>query len=154
MLKWDEMTKWHFRFIDLAREISRWSKDPSTQVGAILVDKDRRIVSTGYNGFPKGIEDTDERLNNRDIKNELVVHAEINAVAFAKEIKDCTMYTYPFGPCVRCVVQLLQYDINKFVFLHTDNERWKDSIEKSKKLIIEAGKKYIEYPDFVLSNFR
>ena len=60
--------KWKKRFIQLSKEISTWSKDPSTKVGALIISEDRNIVSTGYNGFPRGIEDTEERLNNRELK--------------------------------------------------------------------------------------
>lgn len=73
---------WDDRFLELATVISSWSKDPSTQVGAVIVDDDNRVISIGYNGFPKGIKD-DHRLSNRDLKYEMVVHAEANALLFA-----------------------------------------------------------------------
>ena len=62
------MTKWDVRFLELAKHISLWSKDPSTQVGCVVVGPDREIRSTGFNGLPRGLEDTEERLNNREIK--------------------------------------------------------------------------------------
>ena len=73
------MDKWDGRFLDIAREISTWSKDPSRKIGAIAV-RDRKILATGYNGFPKGIEDTPCRLNIREIKYQYVVHAEMNCI--------------------------------------------------------------------------
>ena len=69
------MDKWDYRFIKLAKEISFWSKDPSTKVGAIAVTN-RRIIATGYNGFPKDIDDSDKRLNDREIKLSYMIHAE------------------------------------------------------------------------------
>ena len=72
--------KWKKRFIQLSKEISTWSKDPSTKVGALIISEDRNIVSTGYNGFPRGIEDTEERLNNRELKYKFILHAEMNCI--------------------------------------------------------------------------
>jgi len=69
------MNKWDYRFIKLAKEIASWSKDPSTKVGAIAVN-DKRIIATGYNGFPKGIEDSNNRLSDRETKLAFMVHAE------------------------------------------------------------------------------
>jgi dCMP deaminase len=87
--------KWHNRFLDLAKFISGWSKDPSTKVGAVIVDKNKRIVSVGYNGFPKDVKD-DNRLYDRESKYLIIIHAEINAILFAnKSLDDCILYTYP-----------------------------------------------------------
>ena len=72
--------KWDKRFLRVAQEISTWSKDPSKQIGAVAVNSDRRILATGYNGFPKGIEDSPERYIDRTIKYDLVVHAEMNCI--------------------------------------------------------------------------
>ena len=77
------MNKWQRRFFDLARLIATWSKDPSSQVGAVIVDDKKRIVSVGFNGLPMGVEDTAERLNVRELKYELIVHAEANAILTA-----------------------------------------------------------------------
>jgi len=80
---------WHLRFLDLAKHISNWSKDPSTKVGAVIFDSDKRIISVGYNGFPKNISDDPEKYLNREIKYQMVVHAEINAILFAqRNLKD------------------------------------------------------------------
>ena len=91
-------SKWDTRFMKLAREISTWSKDPSSKIGAVIVNDERRILATGYNGFPKGIEDTEERLNDRDQKYPLIVHAEMNALMNALysgvSVKDATIYVY------------------------------------------------------------
>ena len=75
----NNMNKWDYRFIKLAKEIASWSKDPSTQVGAIAVNE-KRIIATGYNGFPEGIEDDEERLKNREIKLTYMIHAEKNLI--------------------------------------------------------------------------
>ena len=66
---------WTRRYINLAKEIATWSKDPRTKVGAVVVGKEGQILSQGYNGFPRGIEDREERLNDREQKYRYVVHA-------------------------------------------------------------------------------
>ncbi len=75
--------KWDKRFLELAKHVSLWSKDPSTKTGSVIVDQKRRVVSGGYNGLPIGVEDLDERLNNREIKYKMIVHCERNALLFA-----------------------------------------------------------------------
>ena len=73
-------SKWDVRFLELADHISSWSKDPSTKVGCIIVGADREIRSTGFNGFPRGIDDSEERLTDREEKYPLICHAEENAI--------------------------------------------------------------------------
>jgi dCMP deaminase len=75
-----QMEKWDRRFLDLAKQVSTWSKDPSTQVGAILVNDLKQVVGMGYNGFPRGVHDWQERYDDREIKYPMVVHAEVNAI--------------------------------------------------------------------------
>ena len=113
------MTDWDKRFLQLAKHISEWSKDPSTQVGCVVVGPDRELRSTGFNGLPRGIEDNEQRLNNREIKYPLICHAEENAIMHAARIgmslKDCTAYvTWP--PCTRCARSLNQAGISTIVY--------------------------------------
>lgn len=142
---WNDATqnqeKWDLRFLELAKFISGWSKDPSTKIGAVIVDKDKRsVVSLGYNGFAKGVVDSDERLNNRDLKYKIVCHGEMNAILFAKrDLTGCTLYTYPFGCCSNCSSYVIQTGISRVVFPSTDNIRWKESIDLSKKIFEESG---------------
>jgi len=75
------MSKWDSRFMDLARLVASWSKDPSTQVGAVIVDQDKRIVSTGFNGFPRCVNDSPV---DREVKLLRTIHAEENALLFAR----------------------------------------------------------------------
>jgi dCMP deaminase len=138
--------KWDRRFLELAKFISTWSKDPSTKVGAVIVDKDRRVVSVGYNGFPAGIKD-DGRLDDRETKLDIVVHAEINALLFAnkKSFKNCTVYTYPMFPCSRCCAQLIQSKACRIVSVQSDTQKWQKSIELSKQLCKEKGVEFCLY---------
>lgn len=132
---------WDQRFLDVAAVVASWSKDPSTKTGAVIVD-DRRIVSTGYNGFPKGVEDTPERLNDRETKYKLIVHCEVNAMLYAREnLKGMTLYTYPFMSCTRCAVQVIQAGITRHVAPRCPDdkwERWKDEMLLAMKIFAEA----------------
>ena len=139
------MSKWDYRFLDLAKFISGWSKDPSTKVGAVIVDKNNRIVSVGYNGFPKHIEDND-RLKERDTKYNIIVHGEINAILFAnKSVEGCTLYTYPFMPCPRCAGLIIQSGISRVVSFVNKIDRWEKDFELSRELFHESDVECVEY---------
>lgn len=135
-----DLRDWDKRFLDLAKEISIWSKDPSTKVGAVIVDDNRRIVSTGYNGLPRNIMDSFDRLSNRELKYEMIIHAEVNAILYAKQdLTNCTLYTYPFQPCSRCASIVIQSGITQVVSYVNKEERWKSSFELAIDLFHEAG---------------
>ncbi|MDP7387321.1 MAG: dCMP deaminase family protein [Candidatus Thermoplasmatota archaeon] len=138
--------KWDIRFLKLATHISEWSKDPSTKVGCVVVGPDREIRSTGFNGFPRGIQDSDDRLTNRDLKYPLICHAEENAIMHAARIglalKGCTAYvTWP--PCTRCARSLIQAGVSEIVIPSGLEipDRWRDDFEMSMGLLREAGVK-------------
>ena len=137
-------SKWDIRFIGLAQHISTWSKDPSTKVGCVVVGEDREIRSTGFNGFPRGINDDEERLMDREKKYPLICHAEENAIMHAARIgvslKDSTAYvTWP--PCSRCARSLSQAGIREIVYPETGKipERWIEDFTISDSMLNEAG---------------
>lgn len=137
-------TKWDLRFIGLAQHISKWSKDPSTKVGCVVVGEDREIRSTGFNGFPRGINDDEDRLMDREKKYPLICHAEENAIMHAARIgvslKDSTAYvTWP--PCSRCARSLIQAGIKEIVYPETGKipERWIEDFTISDSMLNEAG---------------
>jgi len=144
--------KWDFYFLGMAEYVSTASKDPSTKVGAVIVAPDRRVVSTGYNGLPRDVQDLPERLDNRELKYQLIVHAERNALLFAREPLDgCTLYTTPFMPCSVCAGMIIQAEIKNIVSYHVDNTKWLDSFKLSSILFKEAGvnvKLYKENGDY------
>lgn len=145
---WDSSIVWDFRFLRLAREVSSWSKDPSTQVGAVIIDDNNRVVSIGYNGFPRSIED-DERLNNREEKYKIIVHAEMNALLFAnRSLEKCTLYTYPFMPCPRCASMLIQSGISRVVSPENSHTGWEEDFKTSRQMFAEAGVFLHEYSEF------
>jgi dCMP deaminase len=133
--------RWDIRFINLAREVSKWSKDPSTKTGAVIVRPDRSISGIGYNGFPQSMEDWDYLYADREEKYSRIVHCEMNALMFSRDhlpLHGYTLYTWPFLSCDRCVVHMLQSGIKTFVAPKpTDDQlsRWGDAWVKTKKYI-------------------
>ena len=134
--------KWDRRFLALAEHIAQWSKDPSTKTGAVIVDYDNRIVSVGYNGFPKGVTDSPERLENREVKYKIIVHCERNALLFARgPLKECRLYTWPFMSCAPCAAMVIQSGITEVIAPYSDNPRWKEDFDLARILFKEAGVK-------------
>ncbi len=141
------MKKWDTRFLGLAAHISAWSKDPSSQVGAVITDGNR-IVSLGYNGFAAGVEDRSERLDDRAVKLNLTIHAEENAMIFAKrDLTGCTVYvTHP--PCPRCASKLIQEEFKRVVYIAPSEDflsRWADDLKLSSEMYREAGVEVSSY---------
>lgn len=141
--------KWDLRFLEMSKLVASWSKDPSTQAGAVIVRPDNTIVSAGYNGFPPRIADTQERLYDRRIKYELTVHCEMNALLLTREgVLGCTLYTWPCLSCVRCAVHVIRAGIFRVVApIPTDDmlSRWKESLDKARALFHEAGLEVVEF---------
>lgn len=109
------MNKWGERFMQLAEHVAEWSYDPRTKVGAVIVDDKKRVVSMGYNGFPRGVKDLPERYNDRETKLLFVCHAERNALDNAPlSVEGCTMYV-PLMPCNECAKSIIQNGISKVI---------------------------------------
>lgn len=147
--------KWDTRFLALARLVASWSKDPSTKAGAAIVDANRRILSVGFNGFPQAMPDHDDRYANRDEKYSRIVHCEVNALIFAGRLPaGTTLYTWPFMSCDRCVVQMLQAGVRRFVApvaTTAQLERWGKAFERTRQYITECGAVLVEIPANVIS---
>ena len=139
----DMLDKWDVRFMDLANFVAGWSKDPSTQVGAVIANANtKRVVSMGFNGFPAGVEDSEDRLETREIKYEMVVHAEANALLFAGPAAEgCTLYVTPLPPCARCAVLIIQSGISRVVCPIPDKskEPWATQSRISETRFGESG---------------
>jgi len=94
----NSVLEWDQRFLDLAKQISTWSKDPSKKVGAVAVGKNKEILAQGYNGFPRGINDSFTRLHDREEKYKYIVHAEMNVIYNAchngVSLHGSTIYVY------------------------------------------------------------
>lgn len=128
------------RYLGLAFHVAAWSKDPSTKVGCVVVGKNRRQIAIGYNGFPEGIADTEERLNDRPTKYRLTQHAERNAVDNATfDLTGATLVT-TLHPCVECAKSILSKGIATVVTTPAPiREPWKQSAEWAAELFKEAG---------------
>lgn len=131
---------WHQRFLALARHMSTWSRDPNRQVGAVIVRPDKTVATMGFNGFPRGVADSDERYNNRELKNEMVVHAEMNAILHAREpLHDYALYVWPFHPCARCAAAIIQSGIKQIYTVPWDTTNWGETIRIARQMFDEAG---------------
>lgn len=134
--------KWDNRYLALAEHISCWSKD-QTKVGAVIVDTQNRVISTGFNGLPRNISDTEEIYA---VGTRVVLHAETNAILFAKrDLSNCTMYV-SMPTCALCAAHIIQAGIAKVVVNVPKllSEKWKESSATAKLLYTEAGIIYEE----------
>ena len=140
---------WGERYLHLAKEVSTWSKDPSTKVGAVAIGDNGEVLTQGFNGFPRGIKDSDERLKDRERKYKLVVHAEMNAIYNAGlngvSLKGSTLYVYGLPVCNECAKGIIQVGIKKVVAMRPAdyNKKWDDSIKDAKALFNEAEVMYL-----------
>lgn len=139
----DRLNKWDIRFLRLAYEIKAWSKDPGTTVGCVLV-KDRRIIASGFNGFPANLSDDLDRYLDRDYKLAVTVHAEANAILNAAKngarTEGATAYV-TFPPCSQCAAALIQAGVSKVICPDPDlaPERWRTSFKMGNRMLHSAG---------------
>jgi dCMP deaminase len=137
------MDKWDKRFLDMAKLVSTWSKDPSTQTGAVIVRPDKSIASVGFNGFPRVMPDSNVFYHNRVQKYSRIIHCEMNAMNFVQDhtMQGYTLYTYPFLSCDRCYVHMIQAGITRFVAPVCPpelEERWGDAFQKVRDYASES----------------
>ena len=136
------MNKWDQRFLDMARLVASWSKDPSTQCGAVIT-QGKRIISLGFNGFPAGCDDNPQIYANRPRKYKRVLHAEQNALLFAPlSLVGASCYVWPMPPCSTCCGMLIQKGVNRIVTIvpnEEQQERWGDAFNESVQMCNEAG---------------
>jgi dCMP deaminase len=150
-------SKWHIRFMDLSESIASWSKDRSTKVGCVIVDSKRNILATGYNGFPRGIDDDIEARHERPMKYMWVEHSERNAIYSAArngiKLEGSTIYV-PWFPCTDCARGIIQSGISTIIAKKgdMDNSRWKDSFSCSLEMIEESDVELLWYEDLLEDN--
>jgi dCMP deaminase len=146
--------KWDERFLQLAEHVASWSKDPSTQVGAVIVRPDRTIASVGFNGFPRGVPDKPEWLADRQKKNLITIHAEQNAILNARDqsLADYTIYT-TFHPCAACASKIVQAGITRVVcWFHEHPDRWAESFNLAQELFRSRGVEFLLVVDEPIEN--
>ena len=139
------MNKWQVRYLNLAKEVSTWSKDPSRKIGAVAVGKNGQVLSQGFNGFPRGILDSNERYNDRETKYKYVVHAEMNCIYNATlngvSLEGSTLYVWGLPVCSECAKGIIQVGI-KEIYWSTEEEVppiWKESLKLTTDLFNETG---------------
>lgn len=117
----------YLKFLPVVKSIAELSKDPSTKVGAVVVADDGTILSTGFNGFPRGVRDLENRLNVREVKYDLVAHAEANCVCNAArtgaKLAGATLIVYPLYPCIDCAKLIAQAGIIR-VYVPAVRDKW------------------------------
>ena len=138
--------KWVEYFRNLTHQVKLKSKDKNTQIGAVIVGKDKEIVSTGYNSFPRGIDDGDFERQERPEKYYWFEHAERNAIYNAARIgvstKGCTMYLSCGIPCADCARGIINAGITRIFVERIDSTKgpqWQESQERSWRMFEEAG---------------
>lgn len=138
------MDKWDARWIDAAWGFAMWSKHPTTQVGCVVVGPDREIRASGYNGFPRGLDDARWLALPPETRHLLMVHAEANAVAAAARVgvrlKGCTAYvTHP--PCSRCAALLIQAGVERIVWPRevSLDPKWREDCDLAIRALRAAG---------------
>lgn len=137
---------WDDWFFALAETVSKKSKDRSTKVGCVLVGPDNEIRSVGYNGFPRGVDDNNEKWHERPKKYFVTTHAEINAICNAALVgistKGCTAYIN-LPPCSKCALALVQAGIKSIRFLcpvdYEGIDRWKEEFETATEIMTAVG---------------
>ena len=147
------LSKWDRYFLSFARAAYRNSKDVSTKVGAVIVGRDRDIISTGYNGFPMGVKEFCDR-EQRPKKLLYVCHAERNALDLAARrgasTKGCYMYIASkpglIPPCAECAKSIIQCGISMVVFKDGPvPRRWRASCEAAEIMLREAGVRIVKF---------
>lgn len=151
--------KWNAQFMQLAQVASTWSKDKSTQVGCVIVSPQKEILSMGYNGFPRGVDDNVPERHERPTKYEFVVHAEANALLNAgrngTRLDGGVLYvTMP--PCARCAGFIVQSGIKEVIYLEPEIQKqipgWRDTLNISFTMFNESSVIYKSLPrEYALS---
>lgn len=133
------MNKWTTRFLELAHVIASWSKD-TTKVGSVIVDSKQRVVSLGFNGYARSVEDNLDVPRETRLKR--VIHSEVNAILFARQNLEGTTLFVTHPPCSNCASVIIQSGIARVIYPKPDEAfalRWKDSMDESERMFNEAG---------------
>ena len=162
-----QVNKWDIRYLGLAKHVASWSKDPSTQTGAVIMRPNKSVASIGFNGFPVSMPDHEALYNDREEKYSRIIHCEMNAMEFSGDVshKGYTLYTWPFLSCDRCFVHMVQSGITRFVAPMANEDqlsRWGEAFERVRGYGQECGVTIDEYkmsdivnnPEFIMGLFK
>ena len=144
------VSKWDQRFLDLAEQIASWSKDPSRKIGAVAIGDKGQVLAQGYNGFPRGIDDSEYRYNEREEKYKYVVHAEMNCIYNAGwngvSLNGSKFYVFGLPVCSECAKGLIQVGVKSILVKVPETDAtpliWKQHEKLSQELFLEAGVEY------------
>jgi dCMP deaminase len=148
----DTSTSWVNKYIDLAKHVSLWSKDPSTKIGCVAVGNRGQILSQGYNGFPRGIRD-DHRLDDREMKYKYVVHAEMNCIYNATlngvGLDGADLYVYGLPVCSECAKGVIQVGVKRVFMCYPTSisQKWRESMMTSLEMFREARVEWEVIPE-------
>lgn len=147
MMKHDPR-KWDLRYLRLAQHVSEWSKDPSTKVGAVAAGRNERQIALGYNGFPPGIADEEDRLRDKGTKYALMQHAERNVLDNATfDLTGATLAVTQF-PCLECAKSIISKRIARVITVAppapVPERPWTMTCKLSMELFAEAGVQVIQ----------
>lgn len=147
---------WDQKFMTLVFQVASWSKDESTQVGAVIVGPSNKIISVGYNGIPAGVKETPKRLK-APLKYLFTEHAERNAIYQTSScLENCKMYL-PISPCADCARAILTKGIQEIVVSRYWDQildrqpQWEESIKAGRKMLLEKGVKIRVYKGKIIS---
>jgi dCMP deaminase len=140
---------WDLRYLKLAEHISTWSKD-STGIGSVAIGDQGQVLAQGYNGFPRGVKDSQERYDVKEDKYKFVVHSEMNVIYNASyngvSLRDSTLYVWGLPVCSECAKGIIQTGIKRVVMSNRDristlplSDKWRESFDLTKTLFEEAG---------------
>ena len=136
--------KWKGRYLELAKCVSTWSKDPSTQVGCVAIGSKGQVLAQGYNGFPRGIADSELRLNHRPTKYKYMVHAEMNVIYNATysgvSLDGATLFVHGLPVCSECAKGIIQVGVRTVIMPHQEiPDAWSESWESARNMFKDAG---------------
>lgn len=135
---------WISKYINLAKEIASWSKDPSRRIGAVAVSGKGQVLATGYNGFPRGMFDSPERYNDRSLKYKYVVHAEMNCIYNATyngvSLDGASLFVWGLPPCSECAKGIIQVGIKNVYYSTKEDipEQWLTSLQLTQEMFTEV----------------
>ena len=138
------MIDWIERWFIICDELATWSKDRSTQVGCVIVGQHNQILSSGYNGFPRGVDDNRDERHERPAKYLWTEHAERNAIYNAARhgvaLEGSILYI-PWFPCCDCARAIIQSGIKRLVCVDPTNDKtpWHDELNVARDMMLEAG---------------
>jgi dCMP deaminase len=138
-------TKWEKRYLELAKSVASWSRDPSRKIGAVIVGNHGQIISQGFNGFARGVDDTPERYGDRETKYKFVVHAEANAIYNAihngASPSGATIFVTGLPVCHQCADAIIQTGVKRVVMDTLPCTGWEESgnlaLQKFKEAQVE-----------------